>query len=84
MQNCPPFLKRPLNLAFLQNGTNDQVVAHREKKVELSGLENDGALTTPTMTALPPNDNQQNTEKLKPYAITVKNQATLLEIAVKG
>ena len=61
----PPHLKRSLNLAYLENGTYDQIVAHLESELELSGLENDGELTIPTMTAVPPNDSQQNTEQAK-------------------
>ena len=61
----PPHLKRSLNLAYLENGTHDQIVAHLEQELELSGLENDGELTIPTMTAVLPNDNQQNTEQTK-------------------
>ena len=59
----PPHLKRSLNLAYLENGTYDQVVAHLEKELELSGLENLGELTIPTMTGLTSNDNYQNTEQ---------------------
>ena len=61
----PPHLKRSLNLAYLENGTYDQIVAHLEKELELSGLENDGELKIPTMTAVPPNDHQQNTDQTK-------------------
>ena len=61
----PLHLKRSLNLAYLENGTYDQIVAHLERELELSGLENDGELTIPTMTAVPPNDSQQNTEQTK-------------------
>ena len=61
----PPLLERSLNLAYLENGTYDQIVAHLERELELSGLENDGELTIPTMTAVPPNDSQQNTEQTK-------------------
>ena len=61
----PPHLKRSLNLAYLENGTYDQIVAHLERELELSGLENDGELTIPTMTAVPTNDSQQNTEQTK-------------------
>ena len=61
----PPQLKRSLNLAYLENGTCDQIVPHLERQLELSGLENDGELTIPTMTAVPPNDNQENTEQTK-------------------
>ena len=59
----PPHLKQSLNLSYLENGTYEQIVAHLEKQLELSGLENDGELTIPTMTAVPPNDNQQHTEQ---------------------
>ena len=51
-----PDLKRSLNLAYLENGTYDQIVAYLERELKLSGLENDGELTVPTMTAVPPND----------------------------
>ena len=61
----PPHLKRSLNLAYLENGTYDQIVPHLEREIELSGLDNDGELTIPTMTAVPPNDNQQNTDQTK-------------------
>ena len=61
----PPHLKRSLNSAYVENGIYDQIVAHLEKELELSGLENDGELTIPTMTAVPPNHNQQNTEQVE-------------------
>ena len=61
----PPHLKRSLNLAYLENGTYDPIVAHLERELDLSGLENDGELTIPTMTAVHPNDSQQNTEQTK-------------------
>ena len=32
-----PHLKRSLNLAYLENGTYDQIVAHLERELELSG-----------------------------------------------
>ena len=61
----PPHLKRSLNLPYLENGKYDQIVAHFEKELELNGLENDGELTMPTMTAAPPNYHQQNIEQTK-------------------
>ena len=61
----PPDLKRSINLACLENGTYEQIVAHLEKELEVSGLENDGELRIPTMTAVPPNDNRQNIEQTK-------------------
>ena len=61
----PPHWKRSLNLAYLENGTYDQIVAHLERELEPSGLESDGELTIPTITAVPLIDNQQNTEQTK-------------------
>ena len=61
----PPHLKRSLNLAYLENGTYDQISAHLERGLEFSGFENAGELTLPTMTAEPPNEAPQNTEQLK-------------------
>ena len=58
-------MKRSLNLAYRENDTYGQIVAHLERELELSGLENDGELTIPTMTSIPPNDNQQKTEQAK-------------------
>ena len=81
----PPHLKLSLNLAYLENGTYDQIVAHLERELELSGLEINGELTIPTMTAVPPNDNQQNTEQAKIVCHCFKkSKATLSEIVVKG
>ena len=61
----PHHLKRSLNLAYPENGIYDQRVAYLEKELELCGLKNEGELTIPTMTTVPPNDNQQNTEQVK-------------------
>ena len=60
-----PHSKRSVNIDYLENGTYDQTVAHLEKELELSGLEDEGELTKPTRTAVPPNDIQQNTEQTK-------------------
>ena len=61
----PPHLKRSLNLVYLENVKYDQIVAHLEKELERSGLENDGDFSIPTVTAVPPNDSTQNTGKYK-------------------
>ena len=53
----PPNLERSLNLAYQEIFKDDQIVAQLEKELELSGLENDGDLTIPTRTAVPPNIN---------------------------
>ena len=71
----PPHLKQSLNLAYLENGTYDQIVAHLERELELSGLENDRELTIPTMTAVPTTDNQQKTEQTKVDALPLLQKA---------
>ena len=50
----PPHLKRSHNIVYLENGTYEQIVAHLERELELKSLENDGELTIPTMTDVPP------------------------------
>ena len=35
----PPHLKNSINQAHLENGTNEQIVTHLEKELELNGLE---------------------------------------------
>ena len=59
----PPQLKQSLNLAYLENGTYDQIVSHLEREIELSGLENDGELTLPTLTAVPQLTNNKTLNK---------------------
>ena len=48
----PPHLNRSLNLAHKKNGTYDEIVAHLEKRLELTGLENNDELSILTMTAV--------------------------------
>ena len=60
-----PHFKRSLNLAHLESGTYDQIVALLGRELDLSCLGVDGELAIPTMTAVPPNDNQKNTEQTK-------------------
>ena len=35
----PPFLKKSINQAHLENGTYEQIVTHLERELELNGLE---------------------------------------------
>ena len=75
----PPHLKRSLNLAYLETGTYDQIVAHLETELELSGLEKDGKMTTPTMTAVPPNDDQQKTQQTKVVCLYCKKPGHVIQ-----
>ena len=70
-------------MTYLGNGTYDQVVAHIERELELSGLENDGEPAIPTTTAVPQMTTNRTLNKQKVYATIVRNQATLSEIVVK-
>ena len=74
----PPHLKRSLNLACLENDIYNQTVAHFEKELELSGLENDGDLSIPTMTPVPPNINAPETEQPKTACQNSKNFGHLI------
>ena len=80
----PPHLKRSLNLAHLENGTYDQIIAHLERDLELSGLQNDGELTIPTLTAVLQMTTNKTLNKQKWYAVIAKSQATSSEIVSKG
>ena len=61
----PPHSKRSINLAYLENGIYDKIVAHLEKGLELSVLEHDAELLVPSMTATLLSANQQETEETK-------------------
>ena len=62
----PPHCERIFNLAYLQDGTRDQIVANLDKELELGGIENDGKLRIPTMliTAAKDNANKPNNSKI--------------------
>ena len=47
----PPKLKRSVNMARLENGSNDEIVAHLEKELELNALEESDDLPMATMTS---------------------------------
>ena len=80
----PHYLKRSLNLAYLENGTYDRIVAHLERELELSGLENDGELTIPTMKAVPSNDNQQVAEQSKTVGYFCEKAGHVFRVVNKG
>ena len=52
----PPKLKRSVNIAGLENGTNGEIVAHLERELELNALEESDDLPMATM-ALTSTDN---------------------------
>ena len=60
----PPLLKRSPNLAYLENGTYDQIVAHLERIRTQWFRKRWGADNTHNDSRTP-NDNQQNTEQTK-------------------
>ena len=47
----PPKLKRSVNMARLENGSNDEIVAHLERELELNALEESDDLPMATMTS---------------------------------
>ena len=64
----PPHLKRSMNLAYLENGTCEQIVTHLKRELKLSGLETDGEMSiiatmTTTATKLNKQTQPQNPEQ---------------------
>ena len=47
----PPKLKRSVNMAILENGSYDEIVAHLERELELNALEESDDLPMATMTS---------------------------------
>ena len=45
----PPKLKRSVNMARLENGTYEEIVAHLERELELNALEESDVLPIPTV-----------------------------------
>ena len=59
----PTHLKKSINQAHSENGTNEQIVSHLERELELNGLEAPDEMQRNTVTQQAP---QQNSEKFKP------------------
>ena len=59
----PPYLKKSINQAQLENGTYEQIVSHLERELELNGLEAPDEMQLNTVMQ---QDTQQNSEKPKP------------------
>ena len=59
----PPYLKKSINQAHLENGTYDQVLAHLERELELNGLEAPDVMPINNVTQQAP---QKNADKPKP------------------
>ena len=59
----PPHLRKPINQAHLGKGTQEQIVSHLERELELNGLEAPDEMQIKTVTQKAP---QQNFEKPKP------------------
>ena len=68
----PPHLASSINLAYLKNGKYDQIVAHLESEVELSGIENDEQLTILTMTATVKGNNENKSDLSKTSCLHCK------------
>ena len=49
--NLPPKLKRSVNMARLENGSYDEIVAHLERELEFNALEESDDLPMATMTS---------------------------------
>ena len=58
----PPYLKKSINQAYLENGTYEQIVRHLEREMELNGLEADEPLVKTQMTIVKQQSSAQNTK----------------------
>ena len=61
----PPHLKKFIIQAYLENGTNDQIVKHLEREMELNGLEADEPLVKTQMTVRKKTKCWKNQQKTK-------------------
>ena len=59
----PPYLKKSINQAHLENGTYEQIVSHLERELELNGLEAPDEMPINTVMQQAP---QQNANKPRP------------------
>ena len=59
----PPYLKKSMNQAHLENGTYEQIVSHLDRELELNGLEAPDEMPINTVTQQAP---QQNSNKPRP------------------
>ena len=74
--NLTSHLKNAINLAYPENGTYDRIVAHLEKELEHSGIENDGKVFIPTMTVALERGNENKTDFSQTSNVYCKNGAT--------
>ena len=75
----PPFLKKSINLAYLENGTYNQIVAHLERELKLSGIENNGELPMPTLTITAARDNENKPDDSKTSCLYCKKLGHLIK-----
>ena len=77
----PPYLKKSINKAHLENGTYEQIVSHLERDLEMNGLEAPDELQINSVTQ---QATQQNSEKPKPTCQHCKIQVTIETNAVNS
>ena len=66
----PPLLKKSINQAHLENGTNEQIVTHLERELELNGLEAPDELQINTVSHNTANTNAERPTNVKNQDIT--------------
>ena len=84
----PPKLKRSVNMARLENGTYEEIVAHLERELEFNALEESDDLPLATMASASTSNNNllsnginTNTPTRTHNALIVKPQATFIRAA---
>ena len=74
----PPHLKKPINQAYLENGTYDQIVKHLEREMELNGLEADEISVKTQMTVTKKEQNAEKPTKNKMRSLKLRLQKQYL------
>ena len=79
----PPHLKRSNILAYIEHGKYDQIVAHIQKELEFSGINNDGELPRPTVTVAVTKDNKNKPDLSKTSCFYCKEMGFPIKAVAK-
>ena len=80
----PPNFKKSINQADLENGTNDQIVKHLEREMELNGLEADEPLVKTQIAVTRKEQNVENQIKNKMRKSETKTPKTVPNRTLKS
>ena len=79
-----PHLKRSINLAYLENGTCDQIVTHLEREIEHISIENDEELPILTVTVTATRENASKLDLSQKSCLIFKKLDQLIQACRKN